>query len=443
MKAEKIDWISEYDEDSRKETYYILDEHDNRLNLSENLDYDIVEIMEIFNNDLIFVCVDYYTGDELTGIFSYKQNKLIFPFIITDFHTEDKSGYIFLELHEELCETEIVNYDLDLNPSNNFAYLHQNGSVFQNEGKIEEKINDSHYILRHTDYSNLFMLYGTNYEDNIIINYIKDYKPIANENLLIFETEEAVGICDISKNEILFNDVNLRINIDVKNSNFFLYKIGKYKKIINRKGQVLFGYSDATRETPKNTIETNSEEKGIEYHELNLGNEFYEFETSQIAFNKDYITICATNVFMNKNIVIIIDETGENKIIDIDLNMLNILVENLLHPPNDRNYLEDNTRFLKERIKKARLNGVKFELFKAFESLDYNQLPFKEKDKKLINSVIEGMGIAKVNDKYRLGDMTETILMRINKFDDDSYFKISKEGKVLHLLLHNQDLFRE
>jgi hypothetical protein len=442
MKAKKINWISEYDEELEMEIYYIVDEQNNRFNLSNALDCKINDIYEIVNDDLIYVNVDNYFDVELTGIYSFKQDKLIFPFIIEDIGTPDENGFIYLRLNDE-DTTEYA--DLGLNENNNFAYITKDGSVFQNEGIIEEKINDSHYILKPTEYSNLYMLYSTNYSDdysdsNIIINNIESYYHYEKENLLIFETEEAVGIYDISKNEILLNDVNLRIrNIDIKNSNFFLYEIGKYKKIINRKGQVLFGYSDATRETQKNTIETNSEEKGIEYHELNLGNEFYEFETSQIAFNKDYITICATNVFMNKNIVIIIDETGENKIIDIDLKWLNMLVEDLLHKHQYYQEEVSRTRFLKELVKK----GVKFELFKAFESLDYNQLPFKEKDKKLISSVIEDMGVAKVDDKYRLADMTEKILMDINKFDDDSYFKISKEGIVLHLLLHNQYWFRE
>ena len=440
MKTDKIDWISEYDEELEMEIYYIIDEQNNRFNLSEALDCNIDDIFEIFNDDLVFV-----NDDDLTGIYSIKQDELIFPFIIKEFKTRDKSGFIYLLL----SDNDTSEYaHLGLNDENNFAYIGKDGSVFQNEGIIEEKINDSHYILKPTEYSNLYMLYSTKYSDdnndsNIIINNIESYEHYEKENLLTFRTDEAGGIYDISKNKILFNDENIR-NIYIKNSNFFLHEIGKYKKIINRKGQVLFGYCGANRDTPDNTIETKSEENVSKYYALSLGNEFYEFETNQIVFNEEYITICAKNVFMSKNIVIIIDETGENKIIDIDLNMLNILVENLLHPPNDRNYLEDNnTRFLKERIKKARLNGVKFELFKAFESLDYNQLPFKEKDKKLINSVIEGMGIAKVNDKYRLGDMTEKILMDINKFDDDSYFKISKDGIVLHLLLHNQDLFRE
>ncbi len=440
MKTDKIKWISKYDEELEMEIYYIIDEQNNRFNLSEALDCNIDDIYEIFNDDLVFV-----NEDDLTGIYSFNQDKLIFPFIIKDFETRDNSGFIYLLL----SDNDTSEYaDLGLNDENNFAYIRKDGSVFQNEGIIEEKINDSHYILKPTEYSNLYMLYSTNYSDdyndtNIIINNIESYDHYEKENLLTFRTDKAGGIYDISKNEILFNDVNIR-NIYIKNSNFFLHEIGKYKKIINRKGQVLFGYSSANRDTPENTIETNSEEKVSEYYELSLGNEFYEFETNQIAFNKEYITICAKNVFMNKNIVIIIDETGENKIIDIDLNMLNTLVEKLLHRTSDKYYREeDYTRFLNETIKKARLNGVKFELFNAFESLDYNQLPFKEKDKKLINEVIEDMGIAGVDDKYRLDDMTEKILMRINKFDDDSYFKISKEGIVLHLLLHNQYWFRE
>lgn len=199
MKTAKINWNGEFDEDSRKEIYFIVDEKNNKLNLSENLDYDIVEIKEIFNNDLIFVCVDYYTGVELTGIFSYKQNKLIFPFIITDFNTQDKSGYIYLDLDEGLCESEIVNYDLDLNPSKNFAYLNQDGSPLQNEGIIEEKISNHCFILQDKLLSSFMHFYEYSFkfynrhfdsDDHIEYNNIRNYELSSDKKVLTLEIGE-------------------------------------------------------------------------------------------------------------------------------------------------------------------------------------------------------------------------------------------------------------
>lgn len=196
MKAKKIDWISEYNEELDEQIYYIVDEQNNRFNLTDALDYKINEISQIVNDDFVFVCVDYYTGDELTGIFSYKQKKMIFPFIITSYNSNDKCGYIYLELHEELCETELMDFDPNLNVNNNFVYLNQDGSSFQNEGTIEEKISTNYYILHdkslgsflHFNYYT-YKLYSLHFDNDDHIGYrdITNYELSEDKKVLTLE----------------------------------------------------------------------------------------------------------------------------------------------------------------------------------------------------------------------------------------------------------------
>lgn len=192
MKTEKIECITEFNEELEKEIYYIVDEQNNRFNLSEEIDYKINEVFEIVNNDLIFVNVDYYSGDELTGIYSFKQEELIFPFIITEFDTSDKSGYIYLGLNEDTSEY----FNLDLNEANQFAYISQDGSVFQNEGIIEEKISYNYFILRdkwldsfggRNSYS--YKLYSLNFDTDDHIGYsdIRYYQLSDDKKVLTIE----------------------------------------------------------------------------------------------------------------------------------------------------------------------------------------------------------------------------------------------------------------
>lgn len=189
MKTEKIGWITEYNEELEKDIYYIVDEQNNRFNLSEAIDYKINEVFEIVNNDLIFVNVG---GDDLTGIYSFKQEELIFPFIITEFDTSDKSGYIYLGLNEDTSEY----FNLDLDEANQFAYINQDGSVFQNEGIIEEKISNNYFMLRDkwlSSFLNMntysYKLYSNRFETDDHIGYsdIKHYELSEDKKMLTIE----------------------------------------------------------------------------------------------------------------------------------------------------------------------------------------------------------------------------------------------------------------
>lgn len=148
MKKNKLDWHSETKEidGEEKEIFFLVHEDGTSINLSSIINDEIIEIFEIFNDDLIFISADEYTESELVGIYSFKQKKVIFPFIINDFNTADKSGLIHINCVEGSIACENV-LELDLNPDNDFAYLHSDGSVFQNEGIIVEKIDANHYIL--------------------------------------------------------------------------------------------------------------------------------------------------------------------------------------------------------------------------------------------------------------------------------------------------------
>ena len=123
----------------KKEVYFLEHIDGTKINLSEIIPDEIYEIQEIYKDDLIFITVADYTCLEHTGIYSYKQKKIVFPFIIEEFNTNDESGYIYVVLAEDLAKDELL-LKFDLNPDNNFAYLHSDGSFFQNERIIEEKI---------------------------------------------------------------------------------------------------------------------------------------------------------------------------------------------------------------------------------------------------------------------------------------------------------------
>jgi len=198
----KIDWSSEEKEiDGNEVSVYYLDFPDGkRVNLSSIINDEIMEIHEIYNDDLVFISVDEYTGKDLVGIYSIKQNKVVFPFIILEFDTSDKSGFIYLLCDEGRLATENI-LELDVNPDNDFVYLYSNGKSFQNEGIIEKKINQNFYLLR--DGYEKFKLYNSSADPDDCI----EYSNIINYE--ISEHELVLDIIDENKNE---KEIRITIN---------------------------------------------------------------------------------------------------------------------------------------------------------------------------------------------------------------------------------------
>lgn len=142
----KLGWYSETKEENgiEEQVFFLKYSDDPPINLSSKIPVGINDIEEIFNDDLVFISDDH---DDLIGIYSFKQGKIIFPFIISAFDTNNDSDYIYLELKKGKLAQE-KTLELELNPNNDFAYLYPNGGVFQNEGIIFEKIGKHHYILK-------------------------------------------------------------------------------------------------------------------------------------------------------------------------------------------------------------------------------------------------------------------------------------------------------
>jgi hypothetical protein len=259
-------------------------------------------------------------------------------------------------------------------------------------------------------------------------------------NLLLFETKDSVGLYDLLNNKLIFS-CNRESTIEVKSNNFFLQSFNNFTKVINRSGEPILAYSEL-KETFQETIEVTPNEfvsnnKEREYYELNLQNEFYRFEKDGINFDNDIIKIIAIDLLSNTNVSINIGLIGDLKIIDIDLIKLNSLVNDLWYNGSERTIKE-----LESEIKKSKQKGINFKLFNFFEEVNIKYLPFNVEAIELINKV--------KGKKQRLNSLvfnnnsilTEEIINEIgNKFNDDSYFFVNKEGDIEHLLLEYLYLF--
>lgn len=179
----QIDWYTEETQDGNREIYYLKLKDGTVKNLSERIEDDIVDVHEIFNDDLIFLSLDEYTGHDYIAIYSIQKNKLIFPPIIEEFDTSDKSGFIYVQTGEDTMKS-IDLFTHEVNPYNDFAYLYKSGDVFQNEGIIEEKYG-SYYILSDSS-SDQYMVYSHLFDEEDCIGHrdICDYY-VEGENLCL------------------------------------------------------------------------------------------------------------------------------------------------------------------------------------------------------------------------------------------------------------------
>ena len=202
----KLDWFSKIKQIDHHEkiTYFLQYLDEAPINLSSILRDEfrkIQEIQEIYKNDLVFIIVEDYTGSEVLGIYSYKQKKVVFPFIIREYSHDKETGFIYLELMESRLANE--NFmDLNLNPDNDFAYLYNDGSVVQNEGIIEKVLDMDYFLLqdvpRHSSFSNwtydgTFKLFSHNFDrdDNIGLHGIVAYDYDSETKILKADVKDA------------------------------------------------------------------------------------------------------------------------------------------------------------------------------------------------------------------------------------------------------------
>lgn len=180
--------IEYYTEDTQEggvetTTFFLKLKDGSIVNLSSKFEEKIIDIHEIYREELIFLSLDENTDHEYIGIFSISKNKLIFPAIITEFHTNDESGFIFIQIGEDMMGT-IDLFKFELNPNNDFAYLHKTGDIFQNEGYIEEQYG-KYYILSQEN-SDLLMVYSHSFDEEDCIGHrdLVDYY-VEGENLCL------------------------------------------------------------------------------------------------------------------------------------------------------------------------------------------------------------------------------------------------------------------
>lgn len=172
----EIEWYTEEISIGDREisNFYLRLKDGTVLNLSKRIKVGIIEIHEIFNEDLIFLSINEQTGNDYIAIYSLKQSKMIFPPIIEEFDTEDLSGYIYIQAGEDTMQTLALS-NSNVNPFNDFAYLLKSGQIFQNEGIIEEQFG-RYYILNQPS-SRLYMVYSYLFDEDDCIGYrnIEEY----------------------------------------------------------------------------------------------------------------------------------------------------------------------------------------------------------------------------------------------------------------------------
>ena len=388
---------------------------------------------------MVFVKVENCDYDVL-GIFSFDKKEIIFPFIIDEIRNSNENGFIHLLLNKRLAHGDWDLANMGGNPDGVHCYLNKDGSFFQNEGEIEEKISSSIYILN--EGNSTYKLYDCNsdIDNHIVLSDINCYEHHSEFNLLSLETTDSVGIYDLLKNELIFSS-NSKSYLEVINNNFFFQSFNKFKKVINRNGETLIAYSILS-ESYQEIIEVTKNEnhyidKEREYYELNLQNEFYRFEKDEIIFNNDFITIMATDLQRGVHICINILNSGDVKILDVDLKQLNSIVNDLWHYGSEKNKKE-----LETEIKRVKQKGINFRLYNFFEEINIKNLPFNVAAIEYINKVKEKK--ERLN-KFGLNNnstLNEEIISEIgNKYNNDSYFILNREGDIEHLLMEYMDLF--
>ncbi len=417
------------EEDGELIEYYLLKDNV-EICLNDYAENGIGELPYILNNDLVCICS---SSSDLLGIFSFSAKRIIFPFIIADFGVPRQDEFISLILDENWKDQWYD--DLDLNEYNNFVYLFEDGSVFQNEGHPIEKLNERYFILERDLNKNEKILYGpSERDDDVALTGIEKYKFIEDWDLLYFENKNGSGIFDLKGQKLIFeNQNNFKIDFDFCSRNLFAFYFKNFHQIINRQGKTVFQF--ATHSDFSMLVQDSKRIDGFKKIEKDtieffIGDSFYNSFIEDLNINDDFISMRAFDYQSNRNVVICILEE-DIKIIDVDLYHLELQFEKL----QDKRFSQDEYVM---SIDDYRKKGVRFELFSFFDNPDFE----KYFDDKCFSSIQKELDNLSEFEKLSRNDILNERLVglvnsitRHQQFVDGKLFQVGKGGVINHLMI--------
>ena len=423
------------DELGERKNYY-LRKNGKEIHLNALFDDPIVESPEILSNNLVSITVCNWNDLDLSGIFSFNQEKLICPFVIETIAEED-DAYFFLTLDEHWSTAGLENSILDdqLNLENNFLYLNADGSIFQNEGHIVEQLGPEHYILECPDESSQYMLFGpSDLDSKIAIDAIMHYDFSKEFNTLIFKTKSHVGVFDLKESKILFKKESA-IDIEQLNSLLFQCSVSNYYQIISKEGAIVFQYA---------LHNSSGDDTQIEFY---IESRFYNADFSNLNISSDCLTIKAFDVAQEKAVIVNI-ESGTPSILDVDIDELDRLLEGQL----ESDY--QNRQQISNFIHSAMKNGVKFQAFDFYHDYELIKKAFSPSCQVLIESKVRDFlsDFPAKHMRFTDGELEKLNwgliedVNRLNKnykFKNGSYLYIGKSGVVRYLLINHTHLFTD
>ena len=435
--------LVEVEDELNEKTNYYLRKNGKELHLNSLFDEEITETPFIYSNDLVFITANRWDGSELDGIFSFEQQKLIFPFIIENFKFEE-DGSIFLTLEEHWSTSDIDDSILDdeLNRDNNFIYLNADCTVFQNEGHLVEQLGPNHYILEEPNDRSLFILYGpSDLDENIAVVGISEYYFDEEFHLLTFKTSKQTGVFDILNSKVLFKK-EISMEIERLNNTLFQCSIRNYYQILNSQGEIVFQYTlhdcdESWRSKPMNEDET--------YIEFYIENRLFKGDFFNLNIATDYIGIIASDVIQEKSVIVNIN-SGITSILDLDIYELDRLIEEYTNAKRKDGYEID--RFINSALKK----GAKFQSFDFYSDYELIKQAFSESCQNLLerkvsefrNEFAEFFTRPDDNKLEKLNWGLIADIKRItkgSKFHNGSFLFVGKSGIIRHLLIDNDHLF--
>lgn len=422
--------------DKKGENYfYKLVKNNDLIVLNDYFAYQLEDEPEVWDDDLVLVF-----GNDAVGLFSFDRKEVLIPLIAREINLENEFIYV------DCMDNSVfqLSFAGEVNPENDFLYLYQNGSFFQNEGHPSEKINDHFWILHQSSGDGNYVFYG--YSD-ILIHDIMEYDVYDNEQLIILQTRNEQIIFDLVESKVIKTVGNLGV-LKVESFNFFSHSYSGHTKVFNRDGAVLFVYTLQYYDPviKYKDIQLQDDDKQFEQRKeeflVVLNSEIYIFNFEDICFYSDYISIKTVIPFLNKGAVLLFQEWGEFKILEIDLKKMNKLVGLLLNKSrfqgNERHQLEYD---LKKNIENAKQYGVNIELLNVLK--DDLELP-RVFDRQIAEEIqLLKMSKAEEELKYGLEDVTNYEILDKNgvAFKDGTYFIVGKNGQVFHLQIDNVKLW--
>jgi hypothetical protein len=424
------------EDELNERTNFYLKKNSKEIHLNALFEDPIVDSPEILSNNLVSITVCNWNGLDLSGIFSFNQEKLICPFVIENISEED-DAYFFLTLDEHWSTASLEDSILDdeLNLENNFLYLNADGSIFQNEGHLVEQISPEHYILEYPDESSQYMLFGpSDLDAKIAIDAIMQYDFSEEFNTVIFKTKNHVGVFDLKESTILFKKEGT-INIEQLNSQLFQCSVSNYYQIISKEGAIVFQYA---------LHNSSGDDTNVEFY---IEGRFYKADFSNLNISSDCITIKAFDVTKEKTVIINI-ESGIPSILAVDIDELNRLLEGQLE--SDSQNRQQISNFIHSAIK----NGAKFQVFDFYHDHELIKKAFPPSCHDLIENKVRDFlsKFPEVHMRFTDSELEElnwglikevNILTKTYKFQNGSFLFIGKSGVLRHLLINHTHLFSD